>query len=92
MRPIFLDAVHIWLLQGGHADEHKNGYDDNEEEEGGLQGVNHDDFQWGQRQWAPSEQTWGVQADRGPRGPADLQERGEGRVSFLSQGEQILKW
>ena len=45
MRPIFLDAVHIWLLQGGHADEQKNDYDDNEEEEGGLQGVNHDDFQ-----------------------------------------------
>ena len=91
MRPIFLDAVHIWLLQGGHADEQKNDYDDNEEEEGGLQGVNHDYFQWGQRQWAPGEQTWGVQADRGPRGPADLQEWGEGRVSFLSQGEPILK-
>ena len=74
MRRIYLDAVHIWLLQGGHADEHKNGYDDNEEEEGGLQGVNHDDFQRGQRQRAPSEPTWGVQADWGPRGPADLQE------------------
>ena len=45
MRPIFLDVVHIWLLQGVHADEHKIDYDDNEEEEGGLQGVNHDDFQ-----------------------------------------------
>ena len=74
MRPIFLDAVHIWLLQGGHADEQKNDYDDNEEEEGGLQGVNHDDFQRGQRQRAPGEQTWGVQADWGARGPADLQE------------------
>ena len=48
-------------------------------------------LQRGQCQRAPGKPTWGVQADRGPRGQADLQERGEGRVSFLSQGEQILK-
>ena len=70
-----------------------------------IWGLNQDDYiddfndehdvvapQRGQCQRAPGKPTWGVQADWGPRRPADLQEWGEGRVSFLPQGEQILKW
>ena len=44
----------------------------------------------GQRIRAPGEQTWGVQADRGPGGPADLQEWAGRRILILSQGEMFI--
>ena len=46
--------------------------------------------QRGQRVRAPGEQTGGVQADRGPGWPADLQERAGQRILILSQGEMFL--